>query len=131
MITVKCLFKYKCLFQIFKFLKLEKTNTWRIDAKTSRVEAFFKALDLSVCKNLFIGSTKISQRTAVSSSVQFLTLAAFFFFFFWLFRRLFSVNGRYELFQQKADRHMCFPLNRWNFPSKFSKLFVNKTFDSI
>ena len=31
-------------------------------------------------------------------------------FNFDFFRRLFSIIGRYELFQQKIDRHICFPL---------------------
>ena len=53
-------------------------RTTRIDVKTPRAGAFFKALYLSVYKNAFIGSTKITQRRAISLSIQFLALAACF-----------------------------------------------------
>ena len=59
--------------------------------KYCQLSAFFKVLDSNLCNNPFIGSTKILQRRAAPSFVQFLALAA-------IFHRLFLAsffNNRY------------------------------------
>ena len=62
--------------QRFKYLEKYLENTSIVGAV---LDPSVEALDSSVSMNPFIGFTKISQRRAISSHVQFLALQAFFY----------------------------------------------------